>query len=206
MDECDVTDLVRLRDSLRDVYTKAGVRLTYLAFIVKAVTAALKEVPIVNASLDDAAGEIVLHDHYHIGIAVATPNGLVVPVLRDADQKDITQIAREVERLSTAARAGKLQLDEVRGSTFTITSIGGIGGLISTPIINHPEVGILGIGKVVKRPTYDAAGNIRPADLVYLSFSFDHRVVDGAVGAVFGNAVVRRLQNPAALLLPEALG
>jgi pyruvate dehydrogenase E2 component (dihydrolipoamide acetyltransferase)/2-oxoisovalerate dehydrogenase E2 component (dihydrolipoyl transacylase) len=205
VDECDVTDLVRLRESLKEPFAAAGVKLTYLAFFVKAAVAALKEVPIVNASLDDEAGEIVLHDQYHIGVAVATPGGLIVPVVRDADKKDLPQIAREIDRLSSEARAGKVRLEDLRGGTFTITSIGGIGGLISTPVINHPEVAILGIGKVIRRPVYDAAGNIRPADLVYLSFSFDHRVLDGAVGAAFANALIRRLQSPAVLLLPEKL-
>jgi pyruvate dehydrogenase E2 component (dihydrolipoamide acetyltransferase)/2-oxoisovalerate dehydrogenase E2 component (dihydrolipoyl transacylase) len=202
IDECDVTELVRLRDGLRDTYAQAGVKLTYLPFLVKAVVAALKEVPLVNASLDDKGGEIVLHDRYHIGIAVGTPNGLIVPVVRDADRKDLLQIAREIDRLSSDARAGKARLEDLRGSTFTITSIGSVGGLISTPIINHPEVGILGVGKIVRRPVYDDAGNIRPADIVYLSWSFDHRVVDGAVGAVFGNAVIRQLQKPLPMLVP----
>jgi pyruvate dehydrogenase E2 component (dihydrolipoamide acetyltransferase)/2-oxoisovalerate dehydrogenase E2 component (dihydrolipoyl transacylase) len=203
MDECDVTDLVRLRDSLKDTFNQSGIKLTYLAFFVKAVVGALKEVPLVNASLDGE--EIVLHDQYHVGIAVAAPGGLIVPVVRDADRRSLADIAREIERLSAATRTGKATREELTGSTFTITSIGSIGGLISTPVINPPEVGILGIGKIAKRPVYDPAGNIRPADIVYLSFSFDHRVLDGAVGAAFGNAVARRLQTPAALLLPEKL-
>ncbi len=201
VDECDVTALVELRESLRESFDRAGIKLTYLPFFVKAVVLALKEVPIVNASLDEAAGEIVLHDRYHIGIAVATPGGLIVPVVQDADKKDLVQIAQEIERLSADARAGKSRREDLRGGTFTLTSIGGIGGLIATPIINPPEVGILGIGKVVKRPVFDAAGQVKAADLVYLSFSFDHRVLDGAVGAVFGNAVMRHLQRPAALLV-----
>jgi pyruvate dehydrogenase E2 component (dihydrolipoamide acetyltransferase)/2-oxoisovalerate dehydrogenase E2 component (dihydrolipoyl transacylase) len=205
VDECDVTELVRLRDSLRETYLRAGVKLTYLTFFVKAVVAALKEVPIVNATLDEKAGEIILHDHYHIGIAVAAPAGLIVPVVHDADGKDLTEIGREIERLSRDARAGKTHLEDLRGGTFTITSIGGIGGLFSTPVINHPEVGILGIGKVVRRPVFDAAGQVRPADIIYLSLSFDHRVVDGAIGAAFGNVICRQLQNPAALLLPEEM-
>ena len=205
VDECDVTDLVRLRELLREDFARAGVKLTYMAFVVKAVVTALKQVPIVNASLDEDAGEIVLHDRYHIGIATATPAGLIVPVVRDADRKDLAQIATEVERLSADARAGKSRLEDLRGSTFSITSIGGIGGLFSMPIINHPEVAILGIGQIVKRPRYDAAGNVRPVDILYLSFSFDHRVVDGAVGAVFGNAVKAYLHSPARLLLPEKL-
>jgi pyruvate dehydrogenase E2 component (dihydrolipoamide acetyltransferase)/2-oxoisovalerate dehydrogenase E2 component (dihydrolipoyl transacylase) len=124
-------------------------------------------------------------------------------VLHDADRKDLAEIAREIERLTAEARGGKSKREDLRGSTFTVTSIGSIGGLFSTPIINHPEVGILGIGKIVKRPVFDAAGQVRAADMVYLSFSFDHRVVDGAVGAAFGNALIRRLQQPAAMLVQE---
>jgi 2-oxoisovalerate dehydrogenase E2 component (dihydrolipoyl transacylase) len=205
VDECDVTDLVRLREALKEPFARSGVRLTYLAFFVKAVAAGLKEVPLVNSSLDEEKGEIVLHDSYHVGIAVATPGGLIVPVVRDADRKDLGTLAREIERLSDEARSGRVKLEDLRGGTFTVTSVGNLGGLISTPVINHPEVGILGVGKVLRRPVYDDRGAIRPADLVYLSFSFDHRVVDGAVGAAFANAVLRRLQNPAAMLLPEKL-
>jgi pyruvate dehydrogenase E2 component (dihydrolipoamide acetyltransferase)/2-oxoisovalerate dehydrogenase E2 component (dihydrolipoyl transacylase) len=203
VDECDVSELVRVRDSLKDTYAQAGVKLTYLAFVVKAAVGALKEVPLVNATLDEEKGEIVLHDRYDIGIAVATPGGLIVPVVRKADRKSVGEIAREIERVSSDARAAKTRREDLRGSTFTVTSVGNIGGLISTPVINHPEVGILGIGKIVKRPVYDAAMNLRPADILYLSLSFDHRVVDGAVGAVFGNALCRRLSNPLPLLLPE---
>jgi pyruvate dehydrogenase E2 component (dihydrolipoamide acetyltransferase)/2-oxoisovalerate dehydrogenase E2 component (dihydrolipoyl transacylase) len=202
VDECDVTEMVRIRQGLKEI-SGAG-KITYLAFFVKAAVAALKEVPIVNASLDDAAGEIVLHDRYHIGVATATEAGLLVPVIHEADRKDIFEIAREIERLSGEARSGRARLEDLRGGTFTVTSIGNVGGLISTPVINHPEVGILGIGKVVKRPVYDAVGNLRPAEIVYLSFSFDHRVVDGAVGAAFANAVQRQLQNPVGMLVPNS--
>jgi pyruvate dehydrogenase E2 component (dihydrolipoamide acetyltransferase)/2-oxoisovalerate dehydrogenase E2 component (dihydrolipoyl transacylase) len=205
VDECDVTELVRLREQLKSSFADAGIKLTYLPYIVKAAVAALKEVPLVNATLDEAAGEIVLHDHYHLGIATDTPNGLVVPVVRDADQKSLVHLAREISRLTAEARAGKAKSDDLRGSTFTITSIGNIGGLISTPIINPPEVGILGVGKIVKRPVFDEAENIRAAQMVYLSFSFDHRVVDGAVGAAFSNAIMRGLQNPATLMLEPFL-
>ncbi len=202
VDECDVTELVNLRGSLKETCQRQGVKLTYMAFFVKAVVEALKEVAIANASLDEETSEIVLHDRYDIGIATNTRDGLVVPVIRNADTLDILQVAREIDRLSNAARDGKAARDELRNGTFTITSIGGIGGLISTPIINHPEVGIMGVGQVVKRPVYDDAGNIRPADMLYLSFSFDHRVVDGAIGATFGNIVSQHLKNPAAMLLP----
>jgi pyruvate dehydrogenase E2 component (dihydrolipoamide acetyltransferase)/2-oxoisovalerate dehydrogenase E2 component (dihydrolipoyl transacylase) len=206
IDECDFSDVVRVRAQLREPLAKAGVKLTYLAFFVKAVARALKEVPIVNSTFDEAAGEVILHDRYHVGVAVAAPNGLIVPVVRDADKKDVAAVAAEIDRLSGEAKAGKSKIDDLRGGTFTVTSIGGIGGLISTPIINHPEVGIMGVGKVVKRPVYDAAGALKPADVVYLSFSFDHRVLDGAIGAAFGNVVMRYLQAPALLLLPETFG
>lgn len=206
VDECDVTDLVRLRHSLRETYNRAGIKLTYLAFFVKAAARALKEVPVVNSSLDDAAQEIVLHDRYHLGIAVATPAGLIVPVVHGADRLDIGQIAREIDRLSESARAGNARPEDLKGGTFTITSIGSIGGLISTPVINPPQAGILGVGKIVKRPVYDGAGSVRPADMVYLSFSFDHRILDGAVGAAFGNALISQLRNPAGLLLAEKVG
>jgi pyruvate dehydrogenase E2 component (dihydrolipoamide acetyltransferase)/2-oxoisovalerate dehydrogenase E2 component (dihydrolipoyl transacylase) len=206
IDECDLSDLVRLRAQLRDTLAKSGVKLTYLSFMVKAVARALKEVPIVNSSFDEAANEVVLHDKYNVGVAVAAHNGLMVPVVKDADKKDVATIATDIERLSNDAKAGRIKIDDLRGGTFTVTSIGNLGGLISTPIINHPEVGIMGVGKVVKRPVYDAHGALKPADMVYLSFSFDHRVVDGAIGVVFGNAVMRYLHAPALLLLSEKAG
>ena len=202
VDECDVTDLVRLRDALKEPLSKQGVRVTYLAFFVKAVVGALQDVPIVNASLDEAAGAIILHDRYHIGVAVATPSGLIVPVVRDADRRSLIEVAQEIERLSVAARAGRSQLEDLRGGTFTITSIGNVGGLFATPIINHPQVGILAVGKIVKRPVFDERDQIRAAEMAYLSLTFDHRVLDGAIGAAFGNALIRRLRSPAALLLP----
>src|SRR5579864_1859071 len=202
IDECDVSDLVHLRLQALESFAQNNVKLTYLPFIVMAVVRALKEVPIANATFDEKAGEIVLHDAYHIGIAAATPNGLIVPVIRDADKKSIWELAREIERLSAHARAGKSRREDLGGSTFSITSFGSIGGLMATPIINHPEVAIMGIGKIVKRPVYNEHGGIVPAEMAYLSFSFDHRVIDGAVGAVFGNAVIKQLKNPAALLLP----
>lgn len=201
MDECEVSDLVRLREQLKDVAGQAGVKLTYLPFLVKAVAAALREVPIINSTFDEATAEIILHDHYHIGIAVATAAGLIVPVIKDADKKDIWAIAQDIERLSQQARSGHIHWSDLQGGTFTITSIGNIGGLMATPIINHPQVGILGVGKIVKRPIYDEHDRLRPGYMVYLSFSFDHRVVDGAVGVVFGNVVRRYLQKPAALLI-----
>jgi 2-oxoisovalerate dehydrogenase E2 component (dihydrolipoyl transacylase) len=203
VDECDVTDLVRLRESLKEAFSTKGAKLTYLAFFVKAVVAALKEVPIVNASLDEEAGEVVLHDGYHVGIAVATPAGLIVPVVHDADKKSLLDIAKEIERISNDARLGKSRLEDLRGGTFSITSIGNIGGLFATPIISHPQLGILGVGKITKRPIFDEHGQVKAAEMLYLSLSFDHRVLDGAIGTAFGNAIIKQLQTPAALLIAE---
>jgi 2-oxoisovalerate dehydrogenase E2 component (dihydrolipoyl transacylase) len=201
VDECDVGDLVKLRDMLREPFAKRGVKLTYLAFFVKAVVGALREIPIVNASLDEQAGEIILHEHCHVGIATAAPAGLVVPVVHDADKLSLLETAREIERLTSDVRANKSKVDDLRGSTFTVTSIGSLGGLFATPIINYPDVGILGLGKIVKRPVCDESGQVRAADMLYLSLSFDHRVLDGAIAASFGNALIRRLREPAAMLV-----
>ena len=161
VDECDLTDLVRLRAQLKEPFARAGVKLTYLPFVVKAVTRALKEVPSVNATFDAAADELVLHAEYHVGIAVAAPTGLVVPVIRHADRKDVAAIATEIDRLSTDVRAGRPKLADLGGGTFTVTSIGSIGGLIATPILNIPEVGIVAVGKVQKRPVYSRARHAR---------------------------------------------
>jgi 2-oxoisovalerate dehydrogenase E2 component (dihydrolipoyl transacylase) len=203
VDECDATDLVRLRNQLKEPFAANGVKLTFLPFLITAVVRALKDVPIVNSSYDEASQTISLHDKYNVGFAVSVPNGLIVPVIKNADKLDLAGIANEVERLGEACRTNKIKADDLQGGTFTITSVGNIGGLISTPIINAPEVGIMGVGRIVKRPVYDDSGNLRPADLLYLSFSFDHRIVDGAVGIAFGNAVLKRLQNPGTLMMGE---
>jgi 2-oxoisovalerate dehydrogenase E2 component (dihydrolipoyl transacylase) len=205
VDECDITELVQLRNALREPCAEKGFKLTYLAFCIKAAGKALQEIPIVNSSFDEQTQEIVFHDRYHVGFAVAIPNGLIVPVIHNVDQKDLFTIASEIERLSAEAKNGKSKLEDLRGGTFTVTSIGNIGGLISTPIVNYPEVGIMGVGKVVKRPVYDEQNHLKPADIVYLSFSFDHRIVDGAVGAMFGNKVLNYLQHPATMLIPQRL-
>lgn len=196
VDECDVSDLAKLRSLLREPFARKEARLTYLPFFVKATVAALKAVPIANASLDAQAGEIVLHDRYHIGIAVAAPTGLLVPVIRDADRKSLLELAKEIERLSEEARTGKSKLDDLKGATFTITSIGNMGGLFATPVIQPPQAGILAIGKIVPRPVFDDKGQVKAADMVYLSFSFDHRLLDGSGAVAFGNALIRALRLP----------
>ena len=131
----------------------------------------------------------------------ATPNGLIVPVIHDADRKDIQQLAADIQRLTERARGGAVKPEDLQDGTFTVTSIGNIGGLISTPVINHPQVAIMGVGKIERRPIFDENDRVIPAELLYLSFSFDHRVIDGDVGAQFSNTIIERLENPAALLL-----
>jgi len=204
IDECDLTDAVRLRNTLKDPLQSQGVKLTYLPFFVLACVRALKEVPLFNSSLDETRNEIVLHDRYHIGIAVAVPDGVLVPVLRDADQMDLITIAREIDRITRAARSGTSTREDLQGGTFTVTSIGGIGGLIATPMVPHPQAAILGIGKIIPRPVY-IDDQLRRAEMAYLSLSFDHRILDGAIAAIFVNAVMRQLQHPARLLLPADL-
>lgn len=199
-DEADLSELVALRQELSPELKTEGIKLTYLPFVVKAVVSALKKYPSLNASLDDERQEIVLKKHYHIGIATASPNGLFVPVIQHADQLSILELAQEIERLSGAVRQGQIKAEDMRGGTFTITNIGAIGGLVSAPIINHPEVAILGFNKIYQKPmVYQNEIAIRWA--CTLSLSFDHRVVDGSDGAYFTNHLIRLLQNPKRLLL-----
>ena len=199
VDEADVTELVLLREALKGSAEKRGVHLTYLPFIIKALVPALKEFPYVNATLDEQGGSIVLKRYYNIGIATDTEQGLVVPVVKDADRKDIFELAGEIEALSTKARNGQLSLDDVHGSTFTITNVGAIGGLFATPIINIPEVAIRGLHKIAKRPVVrDDRVEIR--DTTYLSLSFDHRVLDGAYAARFTSRLAETIQDTKKLL------
>lgn len=199
-EEVDVTELVELREKLKDLATSSGIKLTYLPFIIKAVVQALKKYPIFNASLDEEKGEIIIKKYYNIGIATTTPEGLVVPVIKDADKKSITEIAKEIEILAEKARTGKLELSDVRDGTFSITNIGSIGGILSVPIINYPEVAILGVHKILEKPVVKD-GQIVIRKLVYLSLSFDHRVIDGAMAAEFVNFIKERLEKPYTLLL-----
>ena len=200
VDEVDMTEVAQLREKARASAERRGVKLTYLPFIIKALIPALKQYPYLNASLDDEKSEIVLKKYYNIGMATDTELGLVVPVIRDAEQKSITQLAAEINSLSEKARAGQLSLNEVQGSTFTITNVGGIGGVFATPIINYPEVAILGVHKITKRPVV-RDNQIIVRDMTYISLSFDHRVLDGAMAAHFVNAIKQYLEDPKLLLL-----
>jgi pyruvate dehydrogenase E2 component (dihydrolipoamide acetyltransferase) len=196
VEEVDVSELVRLRDRMAKHVEKQGTRLSYLPFIVKAVVAALKANPRLNATMDDARQELLLRSGYHIGVATAAPDGLIVPVVRNADQKSVSQLAREIQDLAERGRAGKLTRTELVGSTFTISSLGALGGVLATPILNYPEVAILGVHKIQRRPVYRPDGTIGPADLMNLSISLDHRVIDGFEGAKFLAAVKDYLEDP----------
>lgn len=200
--ECDWTEVVAHRAALKAEAEAAGVRLTYLAWVVKAIVQPLRDHPLLNASLDDAKQEIVLKRRQSIGIATATPDGLTVPVLHDADRLTLFAVAREIERLSAAARDHSIRLEEVQGATFTLTSTGARGGVLATPILHHPQVAILGVHEVRKKPAV-VDGEIVIRDLGNLSLSLDHRVVDGQVGADFLYAVIQRLEDPRGWLGPK---
>src|SRR5438309_2759876 len=200
VEEVDMTQLVHLRDHLKPTADRKGVKLTFLPFFVKAILAALVEFPTLNASVDDERGEIVVKGYYNIGIATATDEGLTVTVVHDADKKGLWDLAKEIEQLAAAARDKKLSLQEVQGSTFTITSLGKEGGIFATPIINWPEVAILGVHKIEKRPVV-RDDQIAIREMMYMSCSFDHRVVDGHVGAAFVQAVRNYLEHPATIFV-----
>ena len=200
VEEVDVTDLVALRKRMKGAAEKRGAKLTYLAFIVKAVCQALKQHPEINAAMDDANGEIVYKSYYHIGIAADTDNGLTVPVLKHADRRSILNLAKEIVRLATGARDGGLTAADMQGGCFTITSAGHIGGLLATPILNYPEAAIMGVHKIKRRPVV-IGDEIVIRDIMYLSLSLDHRVIDGANAARFMNTVVSYLEDPQLFLL-----
>jgi pyruvate dehydrogenase E2 component (dihydrolipoamide acetyltransferase) len=199
-DEVDVTRLVETKADLEPYAAEAGVSLTYLPFVMRAVTRALQEFPRVNASLDEDAEEIVLHDDYNLGVATATDAGLMVPVVEDVDGKTLLELAAETARKVERARDRSIDREEMQGGTFTITNVGVIGGEYATPIVNHPEVAILALGKVAERPRV-VDGDVVPRYTLPLSLSVDHRVVDGAVAARFTNRVMALLAAPARLLV-----
>jgi pyruvate dehydrogenase E2 component (dihydrolipoamide acetyltransferase) len=181
-DEADITELEALRVQLNKENEKSGVKVTMLAFLIKAAVAALKRFPEFNASLD--GDNLVLKQYFHIGFAADTPNGLVVPVLKNADQKGVIAIAKEMGELAAKARDGKLGPADMQGGCFSISSLGGIGGTAFTPIINAPEVAILGVSKSATKPVWDGAA-FSPRLMLPLSLSYDHRVIDGAAAARF---------------------
>jgi len=199
-DTVDASRLVEVRAELKERAEAREVKLTYMPFVMKAVVAALKEFPFLNSTLDEEADEIVLKHYYHIGIAVATDAGLMVPVVENVDQKGILQLAQEVTDLAAQARDRSIALEDLQGSTFSITNFGAIGGEYATPIINYPEVGILGLGAIQERPVA-VDGEVVARPTLPLSLSIDHRVVDGAIAAEFTNTVMEYVKNPALLLI-----
>jgi pyruvate dehydrogenase E2 component (dihydrolipoamide acetyltransferase) len=200
VEECDCTALKALRKRLQPSAQAQGVKLTFLPFIVKAVVAALKKRPILNSALDETTNELVYRKYYNIGIAASTDAGLIVPVVRDADRRSVLDVAREIERVATDAKNGKSRMEDLQGSTFTITSLGADGGLFATPIINFPEVGILGVHQIKQKPVVKD-GQIVIGDVMLLSLSFDHRIVDGHVGAAFAYDIIHYLEDPDRLFL-----
>jgi pyruvate dehydrogenase E2 component (dihydrolipoamide acetyltransferase) len=200
MDEADVTELWKIREKEKKAAEKKGVKLTILPFIIKATIAGLVEHPYLNATLDDENEEIILKKYYNIGVATDTPEGLMVPVVKNAKDKSILQLAEELTQLAEKARNRTIDLADLKGGTFTITNYGALGGVYGTPIINHPEVAILGSGKIRDVPVA-RDGKIEIRKILYLALSFDHRVVDGAEAARFLNTVIARLEDPDLILL-----
>ncbi|HVG95182.1 MAG TPA: dihydrolipoamide acetyltransferase family protein, partial [Planctomycetota bacterium] len=199
-DECDVTALVALREQAKQLAEERGVKLTYLPFVIKALVAAFRRYPTLNAVVDDTKGEFVIRKEFNIGIATDTEDGLTVPVVKGCDRRTILEIGAELQRLTEAARSKKIALADLKGGTFTITSAGSIGGILATPILNYPEVGILGIYKIADRAVV-RDGQIVVRKMMNLSITLDHRIVDGATAAHFLNTVIRYLETPNLLLL-----
>lgn len=198
-DEADITELEHFRKENQTLAEQQGVKLTPLVFIMKAVVAALKHYPQFNASLDDSGSELILKKYFHLGVAVDTPNGLVVPVVRDVDQKGLFQLAKELGELSEKARKGQLTAKEMQGSSFSISSLGGIGGTAFTPIVNVPDVAILGVSKSQMKPIFQE-GEFKPRLILPLSLSYDHRVIDGAEACRFITYLVKQLSDIRRLL------
>jgi pyruvate dehydrogenase E2 component (dihydrolipoamide acetyltransferase) len=198
-DEADITDLEELRASLKDKAQAAGVKLTPLAFIMRACVKTLLEFPRFNSALDAEGANLIVRKFIHMGFAADTPTGLVVPVVRDAHRKDVYELARQLGQLSEKARAGKLPPLDMQGGCFTISSLGGIGGTAFTPIINAPEVAILGVSRSTMRPVYRGSSFV-PRLMLPLSLSYDHRVIDGAMAARFTTYLAQTLAEPRALL------
>lgn len=198
-EEVDFTSLLELKEALKEEAESKGVKLTVLSFLVKAVTKALKKYPLLNATFDEASGEVVVKKYYNIGIAIDAPDGLVVPNIKDADKKGLFQIAREIAELSERARRGALSVDDVRDGTFSITNIGSIGTVIGMAVINYPEAAILGLHRIYEAPRY-VKGELRPRMVGYVTLSFDHRFIEGAYASRFLLELKRLLETPALIL------
>lgn len=200
MDEVDVTELVAHRARFKEIAAEQGIKLTYLPYVVKALVSASKKFPIINAAVDDETEEIVYKHYYNVGIAADTDNGLVVPVIKDADRKSIFEISKEINELAEKARNGKLTAEEMKGASNTITNIGSVGGQWFTPVLNYPEAAILGIGRIQEKPIV-RNGEIVIAPVLALSLTFDHRIVDGADGQQALNQIKRLLNDPQLIMM-----
>jgi pyruvate dehydrogenase E2 component (dihydrolipoamide acetyltransferase) len=200
MDEVDVTKLVAHRKKFKEIAAEKGIKLTFLPYVVKALTSALREFPVLNTSIDDETEEVIYKHYYNIGIAADTDRGLLVPVIKHADRKPIFALAKEINELAAKAREGKLAPHEMKGASCTITNIGSAGGQWFTPVINHPEVAILGIGRISEKPIV-RDGEIVVAPVLALSLSFDHRMIDGATAQKALNHIKRLLNDPELLLM-----
>jgi pyruvate dehydrogenase E2 component (dihydrolipoamide acetyltransferase) len=204
VEEADATALVALRQQAKEIGAKQGVKVTFLPFLFKAMVAALKQYPILNSSLDEEKQELVYKHFYNIALSVQTDDGLMAPVIKNVDQKSILEIAKDIEEVVNRARNKKLTMDDLTGGTITLTNAGTIGGLFATPIINYPEVAILGFNKVFRKPVVkviDGKEQIVIRDWTYFSLSLDHRVVDGAIGAEFMKLFIQYIENPGLLVL-----
>lgn len=200
MEEVRVDQLVAMRAQAKEHAEKYGVKVTYLPFIMKALIATSREFTMFNASLDDEASEIVYKKYFNVGFAADTPNGLMVPVIKNADFKTVLQISQEIQQLASKAREGKLALEDMKGATITITNIGSVGGLYATPIINHPEVAILGMYKIQDKPVWNGKEFTR-GQFMNFTITCDHRLIDGAVAANFMKSFAARIENPSQLML-----
>jgi pyruvate dehydrogenase E2 component (dihydrolipoamide acetyltransferase) len=204
VEEADATELVKLRAKAKLIAEKKGIKLTYLPFILKAMVAALKQHPRINSTVDEAAQEILTHHTFNISLSVQTEDGLTVPVIKHVEQKSIFELAREIAEIVDRARKKKLTMEDFQGSTITLTNAGSIGGLFATPIINYPEVAILGFNKIFRKPVVvNRNGRERLAirDWTYFSMSLDHRIIDGAEAAEFMKTFIEYIENPGLLLL-----
>jgi len=200
-DDADVTVLEKIRAGIPKGFVGAGIKLTAMPFVMKAVAIALRRHPALNASLDETQEQVIYKEYVHLGVAVDTPRGLIVPVVRNVDRMSIGELARALASLAERARGVQFGLEDLRGGTFTISNMGAVGGAYSTPIINHPEVAILLLGRTRWRAEVRNEGRIEPRRMLPLSLSYDHRLVDGAAAARFLNEVIDHLQNPGRLLL-----
>ena len=200
VDDIDVTDLVKMRNEVKRMHAEQGINVTYMPFIMKAIVAAMRVFPPMNSALDETANELVVKKYYNFGIATDTDSGLIVPVVKDVDRKTIPELAKDIQDVSARTRDGKVTIDDLTGGTFTITNAGNIGGLFATPVINFPEVAILGVHAIKDTPVI-RDGQIVVGKKMYLSVSIDHRLVDGATGARWMNVVKEHLEQPWRLFL-----